>query len=345
MRVGKNPYKHKSGKFTPATVGIVSLVYIPFLNGYFEHSLEVLRVHLESLLLTKTGKSNLLVFDNGSCEEVTDYLQGEHKRGLIDWLVLSNHNMSKVGAINWTFSVLENQYLAFTDSDVLFRPGWLEKCLELFKQFDKAGIVGAQPPFYDLLKEDFLSPELIRQDENYQVDEMIPDQRWVMEYCSGLGLPEEECNYYKTKPLLRVMPQSGEGEAWVGASHVLFLIPRELGKAILPLPVSGRLMPADEREINRRPEDLGYWQLSTMDAYYYHMGNTLNDLVMQEMANLRKEKSPQVGTVQNEESSEMRRGVKGAMIKLLGWLMGKIPSLRKLFSRIYGFFFRLVEDY
>lgn len=186
MRVGSNPFKNKSDKFTPAKVGVVSLTYIPFLNGYYQHSLDVLKVHLESLQLTMPPECNLLVFDNGSCQEVTDYLQVEKDRGEIDWLVLANHNMSKAGAINWAFSVLENDYLAYTDSDILFRPGWVEESLAIFDQFDQAGIVAVQPPFFDLLKEEFLSLQNIKQTINLWWKRLIQNRTGLRSTAVGL---------------------------------------------------------------------------------------------------------------------------------------------------------------
>jgi hypothetical protein len=344
MRVGKNPFKFKTDKFTPAKVGIVSLTYIPFLNGYYEYSLEVLKIHLESLQLTKTEDCNLLVFDNGSCQEVTNFLQAEQQRGAIDWLVLSNHNMSKAGAINWAFSVLDNDYLAYTDSDILFRPGWVEESLAIFSHFDRAGIVAVQPPFFDLLKEELLTLESIRADNRFQVEEMLPDLLWVEEYCRGVGIPEEKRNKYETTPLFRVRTQSGEGEAWIGATHAQFMVSREVGKAILPLPVSGRLMPADAKEINRKPEALGYWQLSTIDSYFFHIGNTLNNLVLEEIAALRKATTPSRVELQSQTAGEAGRGAKGVIFWLMKWMVNKVPGVRGLFTRMYGFLFRLVED-
>jgi hypothetical protein len=343
MRVGKNPFKYKTDKFTPAKVGIVSLTYIPFLSGYYEYSLEVLKIHLESLLLTKTEDCNLLVFDNGSCREVSNFLQAEQQRGAIDWLVLSNHNMSKAGAINWAFSVLDNDYLAYTDSDILLRPGWVEESLAIFSQFDRAGIVAVQPPFFDLLKEELLTLESIRADERFQVEEMIPDLRWVEEYCRGVGIPEEKRSKYQTTPLFRVRTRSGEGEAWIGATHAQFMVSREVGKAILPLPVSGRLMPADAKEINRKPEALGYWQLSTIDSYFYHIGNTLNEQVLEEISTLRNARTPDGMSEQAQVTAKAVRGPKGVIFRVLKWMVQKVPGLRGLFTRLYGLLFRLVE--
>jgi glycosyltransferase involved in cell wall biosynthesis len=344
MRVGKNPFKNKKGKFTPAKVGIVSLTYIPFLSGYYEYSFEVLKIHLESLLLTQTDDCNLLVFDNGSCPEVTDFLQAEQQREAIDWLVLSNHNMSKAGAINWAFSVLENDYLAFTDSDILFRSGWVEESLEIFDHFDKAGIVAVQPPFFDLMKDEFLSVESIRADGRYQVDEAIPDQRWVEEYCRGVGISEEKRKHYETRPLFKATARSGAGEAWIGATHAQFMVSQEVAKAMLPLPVSGRLMPADAKEINRKPEALGYWQLSTIDSFFYHMGNVLNEQVLEEFSAL-KRMSPSSSVAKPEQLSfRTKSKVKGRLFKFMKRLVLKIPGLRNLFIRFYGFLFRLVEE-
>ena len=67
MRTGQNPSKSGVPAYTPQQLGIALLVYIPFKEGYFKDSLDILRFQIESLYRNTGSQFDLLVFDNGSC--------------------------------------------------------------------------------------------------------------------------------------------------------------------------------------------------------------------------------------------------------------------------------------
>ena len=121
MRTGQNPSKSGIPAYKPKQIGIALLVYIPFLDGYFKHSLEILRFQIASLYENTKHQFDLLVFDNGSCSEVINTLSDLHDDRQIEWLVLSKHNLGKVGAWNWIFGSMPNELICYADSDVLFR--------------------------------------------------------------------------------------------------------------------------------------------------------------------------------------------------------------------------------
>ena len=74
MRVGQNPAKFVKEVAKPARVTVAVLNYIPFLSGFYAQALDVLKVSLNSLCQNTPEEHDLLVFDNGSCAEVQDYL-------------------------------------------------------------------------------------------------------------------------------------------------------------------------------------------------------------------------------------------------------------------------------
>ena len=74
MRIGQNPAKFVKEVAQPARVTVAVLNYIPFLSGYYADMLNVLDACLTSIWENTDLDYDLMVFDNGSCEEVIEYL-------------------------------------------------------------------------------------------------------------------------------------------------------------------------------------------------------------------------------------------------------------------------------
>ena len=58
---------------------------------------------------------DLMVFDNGSCAEVRDFLVKEKEEGRIQYLILSEKNMGKGGAWNVMLAGAPGEIIAYTD--------------------------------------------------------------------------------------------------------------------------------------------------------------------------------------------------------------------------------------
>jgi len=98
MRKGQNPAKFVNSVPQPERITATLLNYIPFLSGFYAETLDVLKVCLESMRKDAGLPFDLMVFDNGSCAEVRDFLIGEKDAGRIQYLILSEKNMGKGGA-------------------------------------------------------------------------------------------------------------------------------------------------------------------------------------------------------------------------------------------------------
>ncbi|HPC06129.1 MAG TPA: glycosyltransferase family A protein, partial [Anaerolineaceae bacterium] len=145
MRIGQNPAKNQKEVAKPERITVAVLNYIPVLSGYYSQMLDVLKVCLGSIRDTADLPFDLLVFDNGSCEEVTRYLNEEKDQGRIQYLMLSEKNLGKGGAWNMIFSGAPGEIIAYTDNDVQFYPGWLSKSVELLETYPTVGMVTARP--------------------------------------------------------------------------------------------------------------------------------------------------------------------------------------------------------
>ena len=145
MRVGENPAKTIQRIPKPKRITVAVLSYVPFLSGYYRETLEVLKECLNGIWKNSDLPNDLLVFDNGSCQETRDFLLDAQSHGKIQYLVLSEKNIGKGGAWNLIFQGAPGEIIAYCDSDALLFPGWLSACVQILETYPKVGMVTARP--------------------------------------------------------------------------------------------------------------------------------------------------------------------------------------------------------
>ena len=135
-RIGQNPAKFVKEVAKPARITVAVLNYIPFLSGFYAEMDGVLKACLNSIYQTKLDEDfDVLVFDNGSCDEIKQYLLKEQAEGRIQYLFLSEKNLGKGGAWNMIFDGAPGEIIAYTDNDCVFTPDWLEKSLRILETY------------------------------------------------------------------------------------------------------------------------------------------------------------------------------------------------------------------
>ncbi len=95
----------------------------------------MLKLFFDSLYANTGQPFDMMVFDNGSCEEVQDYLLDLKHNGKIQYLIFSQQNLKKLGALNFLLSAAPGEYIAYADSDVYFLQGWLDESLKVLAAF------------------------------------------------------------------------------------------------------------------------------------------------------------------------------------------------------------------
>jgi glycosyltransferase involved in cell wall biosynthesis len=145
MRVGENPAKTIQKIPKPKRITIAVLSYVPFLSGYYSETLDVLKECLNGIWKNSDLPYDLMVFDNGSCQEARDYLLDAQSHGKIQYLVLSEKNIGKGGAWNLIFQGAPGEIIAYCDSDALLFPGWLSACVQILETYPRVGMVTARP--------------------------------------------------------------------------------------------------------------------------------------------------------------------------------------------------------
>ncbi|MBN2677086.1 MAG: glycosyltransferase family 2 protein [Anaerolineaceae bacterium] len=278
-RIGQNPAKLGIQAYKPQKLGIATITYIPSLEGYFKDSFSILKLTIKSLEINTPERYDLLVFDNGSCYKVQKELVKLQNQGKIRWLILSEQNLGKIGAQNWVFAAMPNEWICYTDSDVLFRKGWLEASRAIISHFPEAGMVGAQPCFFDVLKGKGQAHLSLHANPKFQVNLYTPDKNVVDEYCRGINASVELSAKYLATQLEMVQVVNDGFQAGLGASHMQFLISSELARSVVPLPYKSGLNQDEDRQLDQRIDELGRLHISTLQPYVVHMGNVLDEWV------------------------------------------------------------------
>jgi hypothetical protein len=272
MRVGQNPAKSIDYVAQPEKFTVAVVSYIPFLDGYYAQSLELLKVCLGSIWENTDAPFDLLIFDNASCLEVRTYLLDSKEAGKIQYLVLSDVNIGKAGAWNFIFGAAPGEFIAYADSDVFFYPGWLTKLSNVMSDFPDAGMVTGMPL---LNPEEFSTSTtnwISKHPEAYleRGHVLTWDDYW--HHAGTLGNDEDAARkfYDQNESLLL---HYKEHKYYIGAGHFQFLARKQVLKKTLPLP-SDRPM-GQVRALDIAINDLGYLRLCTTDWWVEHLGNSL----------------------------------------------------------------------
>lgn len=309
MRVGQNPIKSVEHIEAPAKVSVVLISYIPFLSGYYEESLAVLKRCIDSIHASDEGEFDLLVFDNGSCAEVRDYLRDEQASGRIQYLMQSARNLGKAGAWNIVLAAAPGEIIIYADSDVLFHPGWLKAHVDVLDAFPEAGMVTGMP-LLSPQKYSTATKAWAQKSKAVKIEQgQLIGWEDFWRHARTLGDDETSARtFYEDHPALQISARGHK--LFMGAAHFQFAARKAILQEVLPIPAErpmGRVRLLDET-IN----DKGYLRLSTLEWYVEHMGNTLPD--------------------KNKAASRKRRRVAGfwqlkAVRKLLQWLYSRIFNL------------------
>jgi len=316
MRIGQNPIKSVETIAPPSLVTVVVISYIPFLAGYYAEGLDILRLCLDSLQTNTKEDYDLLVFDNGSCEEVRNYLLKEQRQEHIQYLFLSERNIGKPQAWNIALAAARGEYVAYADSDVCFYPEWLTTSLKTLRNFPKVGMVTAMP----ILTPEKYSEETVKwvkKQKRLKSDhgKLFPwDDFW--RHARSLGDSEEKARkFYEENSATKI--HSKQGHYYVGAAHFQFTAPKAALLEVLPIPAErpmGRVRLLDEAM-----DKAGYLRLCTGKWYVQHLGNQVPmvyDLV-----------APLKFTAQKRKKNRRYSGI---------W---RWPPLRRLLEFLYGWSF------
>lgn len=286
MRIGECPARIKSGHVQPARVTVCILTSIPAQLDYYAHRLDVLKLSLASLRAhTARSAYDLLVFDNGSCREVVDYLVGLRDRGDVDLLMLSSRNRGKIDACRIMFEAAPGAVVAYADDDVWFGPGWLEAQLAILDAFPRVGMVSGRPVRQQFAYGNAYLERYLRDypEVSTQSGELIP-REWEHEHMRSTGRPQSDADAMAAAISDIRLDRHGL-QAYSTAAHFQFIAP----KAVILAALNTRDQPrtgSEERQFEEAVDAAGFARLSTVGRHVRHIGNAIAPELLAEAGSL-----------------------------------------------------------
>jgi len=273
MRKGQNPAKFVKQVAQPERITVAVLNYIPFLSGFYAQTLDVLKTNLGSIWANTDLPYDLLVFDNGSCEEVVQYLVEAHGEGKIQHLLLSEKNLGKGGAWNVMLNAAPGEIIAYTDNDAYFYPGWLSKSVQILETFPNVGMVTSRPfrtppEFYTQT----LAWAEKEPDASLTRGQFIPWEAFKA-FDMSLGTPEDEVRQrYEATEDVRITYQGLTAQ--VGASHWQFVTYKAVISRFLPFSMDRPM--GQVRQLDQRMNEAGLLRLMPTELLAQNMSNRLD---------------------------------------------------------------------
>jgi glycosyltransferase involved in cell wall biosynthesis len=272
MRVGQNPAKTINSVHQPERITLSVITYAPFLSGYYAQGLEVLKVCLTSIRENTELEADLLIFDNASCVEIRDFLLDEHRRGNIQYLVLSEKNIGKGGAWNFIFNAAPGEIIAYADGDVFFERGWLARSLEILDCYPKVGMVTARPlrtpkTHWTRTLEWAGATPGVRMAQG----KFIPWDAYI-EHHRSLGTSEDQAReWFETGEDYRLTYRGITAQ--IGAAHFQFTAYKSVLRQFLPFSMDRPM--GQVRSLDEAINLAGFLRLSTSQPLVRHLGNRL----------------------------------------------------------------------
>lgn len=293
MRLGQNPAKFVNTVTKPERITIAVLNYIPFISGYYAELPKVLETCLKSIRNSIQDIAyDLLVFDNGSCAEIRQYLTRMEDEGLIDTLILSAKNLGKGGAWNVIFEAAQGEIISYADNDCLFSPGWLARSLEILEAFPNVGMVTARP-FRTNPASYTATVEWAEKtaEVSLRQGDLVPYETF-REFDLSLGQSEDEirAHYETSKDIL--LTHHGVS-AFAGASHWQFTSTRETLSRYLPFEMDKPM--GQVKQLDQKINADGLLRLMVTDPLVMNMSNTLEN---------------RAETLTTEAGKRMKKGIK-----------------------------------
>jgi hypothetical protein len=254
------------------------ITHLPDLaEEYHSTRLDVIKACLLSMRAGSYG-APVMVWDNGSCHELTDWLRTEYEP---DTLVLSK-NVGKSNARAALVRMVKPEaIIAVSDDDMLFYPGWLDACVRLLQALPEVGKTSCYPVRTQSRWGCVETKAWARENAVVEVGKFISEND-DYDFCTSIG---REYDHHKegTVDDFETRITLAGVTAYAGAHHCQFVA---YAARISPFCVRSESYMHDEKPFDNAVDAAGYLQLTTTTRYARHIGNVIDQKAAKELIGL-----------------------------------------------------------
>ena len=273
MRIGHNPLRASRVDELPTHVMSV-ITHLPNRQGYHQYRLDVIKACLESMRFGAPGIP-VMVWDNGSCAELTDWLWEEYKP---ETLILSP-NIGKSNARAALFRMVRTDaIMALSDDDMLFYPGWFDACEHLLKTFPDVGKASCYPVRTQGRWGCSATKEWAANNGKLESGIFVTEEE-ERDFCASVERDYQwHLDFAKDDRDFRVTYK--DTQAYCYAHHCQFV--SYVGRIIPFLERNNDAM-ANEKPFDNAVNNAGLLQLTTAKRYARHIGNVIDHKVISDL--------------------------------------------------------------
>lgn len=269
MRVGHNPMMNSPAEPMPPIVAAV-IVHLPKLTGYHEQRMPVVQACLQSMRKHAGQDAPVLVWDNGSCSALRDWLHDEFNP---EYLVHSP-NVGKSSARASILHMLpETTVVALSDDDMLFYPGWLPAHLQILQRWPQVGAVSGWPVRTSL--QDSLSATVQWAEKSAIVKRgnLIPGNE-LRDFAVSIGIEKPGEFTRSVATVDDILIEHLGLRAYANAQHCQFAC---YAGRIAPLCHWERAAMLNEKPFDAAINAAGLLRVTTEKRYTRHLGNVIDE--------------------------------------------------------------------
>ena len=272
MRVGFNPHKDVCVEDSTYFHQVIIPVFIPNQKDYFRDSFEILKICLKSLFETIHKRTFITIVNNGSCNEIRDYLTELYENSKINEII-HTENIGKLNAILKGIVGNNIELVTIADSDVLFLEGWQDETAKIFKSVDKAGVVGLTPQFkmYESYCGNIIFDNLFNSNLKFLP---VKNSEALIKFYDSLGWKRDYNSDYLRYALGLII--NSDLNVLIGSGHFVATYKKDIFNEIKSF-IGFKMGGDSETYLDKLLLHKNYWRLTTYDNYAYHMGNTVED--------------------------------------------------------------------
>jgi hypothetical protein len=262
-RVGRNPLKDTVTGFAFPPVLTTVITHLPNETGYHEQRFQIVKRCLE----TMRTSAPVLVWDNGSCSKLRNWLTKKYKP---EYLVLSG-NVGKQSAMAAISRMLPPDTLVtFSDDDMEYSDGWLDASLELYNAFPNVGMVSTWAVRVSFVWGNAATVKWAKENAAIESGLFIPLDEVRDYYRSTGGEANGPDHQYEHVKDLRITHKGLT--AYAAAQHCSFLT---RAGTFAPFTEYLTVGMGNEKPLDEAVDAAGLLRLTTTKQYSRHMGNRL----------------------------------------------------------------------
>lgn len=279
MRTVQNP--NKTALIKPyRKVVVLVITHLPEMESeYHRQRRAVILKSLQGLMFDSHVEHDLIIWDNGSCDELRLYLAGMFSSRN----VMLSPNIGKTNALKSVLSMLPPETIvAYGDDDIEYFSNWLAPQIEILETFPNVGTVTGYPTRLesrwgeDTTKKWMMfdvANALVADPSPLNIGKHISDE-WEQDYCLSHNR-DWETHKLNTKNDMDWMITYKGVSAFATSQHCQFV--GYAGRLAPLIQWTNRAM-AEEQPFDKAIDNAGYLRLATTERLTRHIGNVLEKI-------------------------------------------------------------------